>query len=75
MNATFVPSTFTAGQMLQTGIAIAQLPGGYWARFNATRNLAEVGASGPCTIGERLSGSYRSFNEAARAGRTDIIRA
>lgn len=67
-NATFVPSTSTAGQMLQTGVAIAQLPNGRWGRFHATRNTAEVGASGPCTIGARIGrATYGSFNEAARA--------
>ena len=67
-DATFVPSTSTAGHMLQTGVAIAQLPSGRWGRFHATRNTAEVGASGPCTIGARCGRrTYGSFNEAVRA--------
>ena len=66
-NITFVPSTSTAGQMLQTGVAIAQLPGGRWGRFHATRNTAEVGASGACKLGTRIGRAYGSFNEAARA--------
>lgn len=64
-NVTFVPSTATAGQMLQTGVAIVETAGRY-ARHHATRNVSEVGTSGPCTVGERIS-SHRNFNEAARA--------
>ena len=67
-NVTFVPSTSTAGQMLQAGVAIVQLRSGRWVRLNATRNTAEVGASGPCKLGARIGRTtYGSFNEAARA--------
>ena len=66
-NVTFVPSTATAGQMLQTGVAIVETAGRY-ARHRATRNTAEVGTSGPCTVGARIGrATYGSFNEAARA--------
>ena len=66
-NVTFVPSTSTAGQMLQTGVAIVEIAGRY-ARHHATRNTAEVGASGPCKLGARIGRApYGSFNEAARA--------
>ena len=67
-NVTFVPSTSTAGQMLQTGVAIVEIAGGRYARHHATRNTAEVGASGPCKLGARIGRTtYGSFNEAARA--------
>ena len=66
-NVTFVPSTATAGQMLQAGVAIVETSRGY-ARHHATRNTAEVGASGPCKLGARIGRTtYGSFNEAARA--------
>jgi len=67
-NVTFVPSTSTAGQMLQTGVAIVGTARGGYARHHATRNTAEVGTSGPCTVGARIGrATYGSFNEAARA--------